>query len=189
MFEYNVVPTSQIMSNSLSDSLPNDKNIVLSFSLLMRLFEWCHEDAKDDLDMHKVMEKLVAFSDGHTPLKIDVYDCLIKDVQEPSCEDSCDNYSNEEDLQNAYNLGQEYAEDNCELSSDGRDYSVVAGQAIKDETGEGASNNELECFWNGYDDNSATITLFKDDEQEQCDNCVDDDTNAEIEKLIMMSRI
>ena len=29
----------------------SDKNIVVSFSLLMRLFEWCHEDANDDIDM------------------------------------------------------------------------------------------------------------------------------------------
>lgn len=62
----------------------NDKNIKISFSLLMRLFEWCHEDAKDDVEMHKVMEKLVAFNDGVNPLTIDVYDCLINNVNCPT---------------------------------------------------------------------------------------------------------
>ena len=62
----------------------SDKNLVISFSLLMRLFEWCHEDAKDDVEMHKVMEKLVAFNDGVNPLTIDVYDCLINDVNCPT---------------------------------------------------------------------------------------------------------
>lgn len=122
----------------------SDKNLILSFSLLMRLFEWCHEDAKDDVEMHRVMEKLVAFNDGVNPLTIDVYDCLINDV-------NCSK-ATEEDIDYAYNLGQELADKNCQLDDDGRNYSTVAGEIIatcKDDDC-GASNDELESFWDGY---------------------------------------
>ena len=166
----------------------SEKNLVISFSLLMRLFEWCKEDAKDDVDLHKVMEKLVAFNDGVNPLKIDVYDCLIADIQ--NCE-----YANEEDLQMAYDLGQEYAENGVELSSDGRDYSLVAGEIITDEkdNGYGASNAELEQFWQGFEATEPTVIELncEDGLPSECPNkCeLDDETIKEIQNLINVSRI
>ena len=39
------------------------KNIIMSPSLLMRLFEWCHEDANDDVDLHKALENIMSFND------------------------------------------------------------------------------------------------------------------------------
>ena len=139
------IDMSQCMNQSNKPS--KDKNIVISFSLLMRLFEWCHEDAKDDVAMHKVMEKLVSFNDGVNPLTIDVYDCLINGSQEN------EEVASDEDLEGAYELGKECAENGEELSSDSRDYSMVAGEIITDEkdNGYGASNAELEQFWNGYE--------------------------------------
>lgn len=139
------IDMSSCMNQSNKPS--KDKNLVISFSLLMRLFEWCHEDAKDDVDMHKLMEKLISFNDGINPLTIDVYECLMNGLNNE--EDASD-----DDLQNAYDLGQEYAENGVELSSNGRDYSMVAGEIITDEkdNGYGASNAELEQFWQGYEE-------------------------------------
>ena len=74
----------------------------------MRLFEWCHEDAQSDVDMHKVMEKLMAFNDGINPLTMEVYDCLIADVKNP-------NECSEEDMDNAYDIGSCCAEMGCDL--------------------------------------------------------------------------
>lgn len=164
----------------------SEKNLVISFSLLMRLFEWCKEDAQDDVEMHKMMEKLVAFNDGVNPLKIDVYDCLISDVKEET-EEYCSN----EELDDAFNLGQEYAENDIELSSDGSDYSLVAGEIITDEkdNGYGASNAELEQFWQGYNATEPTyITLCNDKciEEKCCD--IDDETESQIEYLISLCR-
>ena len=92
MFEENVTNTC---TNGLVSSVKSDKNIILSFSLLMRLFEWCHEEAKNDVAMHKVMEKIVAFNDGINPLTIDTYDVIVanaNDGQESDKED-CENVS------------------------------------------------------------------------------------------------
>lgn len=203
---------NSMLGNNLGKS--SEKNLVLSFSLLMRLFEFMHEDAKDDVAMHKVMEKLVAFSDGVTPLNMDVYDCLIADVQTKSSEEEM---SSEEDLQMAYDLGQEYAMCGEELSSCGRDYSMVAGEIIADERGNGygASNNELEQFWNGYeadqietlypscfrnydvdmsnyDGKPTTFTICADDDcyddcqPEECEIPIE--TMDEIEKIITISK-
>lgn len=201
---------NSVLGNNLGKS--NEKNLILSFSLLMRLFEFMHEDAKDDVAMHKVMEKLVAFSDGTNPLTMEVYDCLIADVQTKN-----EDMSSDEDLQNAYELGQEYAENGVELSSDGEDYSLVAGEIITDEkdNGYGASNAELEQFWQGYDcgeietlrpscfsnydvdmsqydGKPMTITLCADDDcyavddEECCDIPIE--TMDEIEKIINISK-
>lgn len=188
----------------------SEKNLILSFSLLMRLFEWCHEDAKDDVEMHKVMEKLVAFNDGVNPLTIDVYDCLIDNVDCPN--------ATEEDIDYAYNLGQALSDSGCQLSDDGKQYSTVAGKIIttcKDD-GYGASNDELESFWDGYNQcepmqNGKFTELDISDVVNDCrnklitydfsDNCVNDnnvsnqccgtlstDLEKEIENIINISR-
>lgn len=202
---------NSMLGNNLGKS--NEKNLILSFSLLMRLFEFMHEDAKDDVAMHKVMEKLVAFSDGTNPLTMDVYDCLIADVQTKDDEEM----SSDEDLQMAYDLGQECAMNGEELSSCGRDYSMVAGEIIADERGNGcgASNAELEQFWNGYeadqietlypscfrnydvdmsqyDGKPTTFTICADDDcyddypPEECEIPIE--TMDEIEKIITISK-
>ena len=145
MFEQNVST-----ENSLVKSVTSEKNIVVSASLLMRLFEWCHEDAKDDYAMHKVLEKIMRFNDGVNPLTIDTYDVIIANANDGQESDS---QSDETDLENAYELGAEQAELGKELSNDGRDYSIVAGEIVTDnkDNGYGASNDELEAFWNGYE--------------------------------------
>lgn len=191
---------------SVSSKPSKEKNLVISFSLLMRLFEWCHEDAKDDVDMHKVMEKLVSFNDGVNPLTIDVYDCLIDCVKD----------SSSNDVQNAYELGQECAQDGQCLSSQGRDYSIVAGEIISNEkdNGCGASNQEIENFWQGYEEieplqqgrwtemdmsdiieidreKPTVVSLCNDNEYcvEPCEETVDDDLMAQIEAIINMGKL
>ena len=105
-------------------------------------------------------------------------------------------YANEEDLQMAYDLGQEYAEIDIELSSDGGDYSLVAGEIITDEkdNGYGASNAELEQFWQGYD-NGTVISLdcVEDEYTDECEEYEEEcdiPCNAleEIEKIICISK-
>ena len=117
----------------------SDKNIIMTFSLLMRLFEWCHEDAKDDVEMHEAMEKIVSFSDGINPLNIDSYEAIIGK-----------GWSDED----AYNLGKQQAENGMDLTPvEPRDYSKTAGSmitAVKND-GNGASNNEIFAFWDGYE--------------------------------------
>lgn len=194
---------------SVSSKPSKEKNLVISFSLLMRLFEWCHEDAKDDVEMHKVMEKLVSFNDGVNPLTIDVYDCLINGLNN-------EEVASDDNLQNAYDLGQEYAENGVELSSNGRDYSMVAGEIITDEkdNGYGASNAELEQFWQGYEEieplqqgrwtemdmsdiieidreKPTVVSLCNDNEYcaEPCEETVDDDLMAQIEAIINMGKL
>ena len=54
--------------------------LVLTPSLLMRLFEWCHEDAKDDVAMHNAFENIIAFSDGVNPLSMEDYEIIIRDA-------------------------------------------------------------------------------------------------------------
>ena len=136
------------------------------------------------------MEKLVSFNDGVNPLTIDVYDCLINGSQEN------EEVASDEDLEGAYELGKECAENGEELSSDSRDYSMVAGEIISDErdNGYGASNDELEQFWQGYD-NGTVISLdcvedeYADECEEYEEKC-DIPCNAleEIEKIICISK-
>ena len=139
----------------------SDKNIVLSFSLLMRLFEWCHEDAKDDVQMHKAMEKIVAFSDGKTPLTIDCYESIINGLETKNKEDEDKKeepveigYANDKDIFDANNLGKCLANAGIDVSNvDYSDIAPVIIQARDNESlnGYGASNAEIENFWKGYE--------------------------------------
>lgn len=164
-----------VSSSSIKSS---DKNIVMSFSLLMRLFEWCHEEAKDDVQMHQAMEKIVAFNDGVNPLTIDCYDVII----------TPNNMATNTDISQAEELGQQYSDE--ELSSIGRDYSVVAGEIMQNNGFDGISNSELDSFWKGYNiqPNEGETFVIGDDEeccQEVPTECPLED---EIEQIINMSR-
>lgn len=194
------------MSNCMNQSNKpsKDKNLVISFSLLMRLFEWCHEEAKDDVDMHKMMEKLISFNDGVNPLTIDVYDCLLKDIQP-------EDVASDEDLENAYNMGETISAMNIDLSN--VRYSD-AGEIIMTakDNGYGASNNELEQFWQGYGEKEpvqqgcwsemdisnivdreqpTTITIGGEDEQPCCasGDMLDTDMLTQIEEIIKTGRL
>ena len=135
----------------IGNSSSNEKNIVLTPSLLMRLFEWCHEDAANDVAMHKAFEKIISFNDGKNPLNMETYDIIIdgaNDGQEPKATD--------EDLDNAEELGKEIADSGVNLDNvDYSDASFLINMKRGDEFG--SSNDEIESFWKGYDGEEPTV--------------------------------
>lgn len=162
--------SSEPIKSSVTTSESSDKKIVISFPLLMRIMEWCHEDAKDDVEMHKVMEKLIAFNDGINPLTIDVYDCLIADVSENNCQDMV-----------------EPMQTGCFSEYDMTD----AVSAVKKSYDEMIPLDTKSFSWKkGLDDNSTTITLNGDEEcsSEQPQE-VDAELEEEIQNLINLSKL
>jgi hypothetical protein len=57
---------------------PADK-ITLDVPLFIRLLEYAREDAKTDMDLHKVTENAVALSETGKTLTMDQYDAIVKD--------------------------------------------------------------------------------------------------------------
>jgi hypothetical protein len=51
--------------------------IHLNVPLFIRLLEWAREDAKTDMDLHKVAEKAISLSKDET-LTMDHYETLLK---------------------------------------------------------------------------------------------------------------
>lgn len=184
------------------------KNIIMSPSLLMRLFEWCHEDAQDDVDMHKALENIMSFNDGINPLKIDVYDCIIPETVK--AESDGFNVANQEEYEA---LPCSDAQDECCASEMGTclanagvdlsnvRYSDVAPIIIQNRDDEelegyGASNKEIESFWDGYESvEPMTCGNFTEVDMEpvvasmggqcpMCDEPIEDDLQAEIDNII-----
>ena len=171
----------------MMNNIKDEKGIKLSFSLLMRLLEWSKEEAKSDVDLRKVIEKLMAFNDGVNPLNMDVYDCLIADVPHDDYnKDEEDNgeYASEDDLNVAYNIGQDCQDVGCDL--DNVAYSD-AGQIITDikDNGYGASNAELEKFWNGYEKSRLDPECVIACEEEPTE---DEEYDNEIKEIINLGR-
>lgn len=194
------------------------KNIVMSPSLLMRLFEWCHEDAQDDVDMHKALENIMSFNDGINPLKIDVYDSIIPETVKAEPDEVPEDWSDIEGSEcvkaftDGFNIAnqEEYealpcsdAQDECCasemgvcLANAGVDlsnirYSDVAPMIIQNRDNEelegyGASNSEIESFWDGYESvEPMTMTC----DEEPCEQVItepeiESDLQTEIDKII-----
>jgi hypothetical protein len=57
---------------------PADK-ITVDVPLFIRLLEYAREDAKTDMDLHKVTENAVALSETGKTLTMDQYDAIVKD--------------------------------------------------------------------------------------------------------------
>lgn len=56
----------------------NEPDVVkLDIPLLIRLFEYAREDAKTDMDLHNVAEKLIQLSDHGDTLSMDDYDAIV----------------------------------------------------------------------------------------------------------------
>lgn len=135
-----------VLGNKFNTTSDAGKKIILTPSLFMRLLEWAKEDAKDDIALHQVFEKIMAFTDGTNPVGIECYDALIKDATGSSLPPESD----EEDLANAEEMGKQCATCGADLSD--VDYSDVGSIIMQDkDNGYGASNAELEKFWNGYE--------------------------------------
>jgi hypothetical protein len=55
---------------------PTD-TVTVDIPLLIRLLEYAREDAKTDMDLHTVTEKLIAFSKEHATLTMAQYDAIV----------------------------------------------------------------------------------------------------------------
>ena len=72
---------------------PTDK-IAVDVPLFIRLLEFAREDAKTDLDLHKVTENILAMSEGGKTLTMDDYEGIVKDSDSedrPSVNDQINN--------------------------------------------------------------------------------------------------
>lgn len=59
---------------------PKDKvdTVTVDIPLLLRLLEYAKEDAKTDMDLHNVTEKLISLSKEHDVLSMDQYDSIVQ---------------------------------------------------------------------------------------------------------------
>ena len=62
---------------------PTD-TVTVDIPLLIRLLEYAREDAKTDMDLHSVAEKLIAFSKEHDTLTMAQYDAIVGNHSHPS---------------------------------------------------------------------------------------------------------
>jgi hypothetical protein len=62
----------------MTQSNPTDK-ITVDVPLFIRLLEYAREDAKTDMDLHKVTENILALSEEGSTLTMDQYDDIVKD--------------------------------------------------------------------------------------------------------------
>lgn len=166
---FNINECSNIQELNFNSTSENN-TISISPSLFLRLLEWAKEEACGDVCLHQVLENIMSLNGS---LTMDMYGVIIKDVCNE--ESDCDDMASSDDIENAMELGFNKAIAGEELSSDGEDYSLVAGEIITNEkdNGYGASNAEIEAFWQGYDD-------VKEDDEEECSDCqLFDDTEKE----------
>ena len=56
---------------------PSDK-ITVDVPLFIRLLEYAREDAKTDMDLHKVTENILSLSEEGSTLTMDQYDEIVK---------------------------------------------------------------------------------------------------------------
>ena len=61
---------------------PTD-TVTVDIPLLIRLLEYAREDAKTDMDLHSVAEKLIAFSKEHATLTMAQYDAIVGSTSHP----------------------------------------------------------------------------------------------------------
>jgi len=61
---------------------PTDK-IVVDIPLFIRLLEYAREDAKDDMDLHKVTENILSLSKEGNILTMDNYDSIVDNTSQP----------------------------------------------------------------------------------------------------------
>lgn len=167
------------------------KNIIISPSLMMMLLEWASKIGDNDMALHQALENMMSFNDGVNPLKIDCFNVIVPetvDETDPSQSSeikSCD----EEDKECASEIGACLANAGVDISN--IPYSDVAPIIIQnrkneDLEGYGASNSEIESFWDGYESvEPMTMTC----DEEPCEQVISEpeiesDLQAEIDNII-----
>jgi hypothetical protein len=70
--------------DDMGDDFGGDENpedaVAMDVPLLIRILEWAHEDAKSDVELHKVTENLVTMSAEGRTLTMEDYDAAIEGV-------------------------------------------------------------------------------------------------------------
>ena len=76
-FEDALIAQLERKVNKLSES-DNPKDVVkLDVPLFIRLLEYAREDAKTDMDLHSVTEKIIAMSQSGETLTMDQYESIV----------------------------------------------------------------------------------------------------------------
>ena len=73
---YQLVESEQDTSSNPSDKIDT---ITVDIPLLIRLLEYAREDAKSDIDLHNVTEKLIELSKQHHVLSMEHYTAVVGD--------------------------------------------------------------------------------------------------------------
>ncbi len=67
-----------ILSEIINTPQDNPKDVItLDVPLFIRLLEYAKEDAKDDMDLHKVSERIIALSSEGSILDMSNYDQIV----------------------------------------------------------------------------------------------------------------
>lgn len=82
-------PAKQSSANIASSLNPKD-TIRLDIPLFIRLLEYAREDAKDDVDLHSVSERVINLSSSGETLTMDDYDSIVPERTEESVKQRLD---------------------------------------------------------------------------------------------------
>lgn len=164
------------------------KNIIVSSSLMMMLLEWASKQGDNDMVLHQALENLMSFTDGVNPLKIDCFNVIVP--EQPSCEEVEVKDCCEDDKECASEIGACLANAGVDLSN--VNYSDVSPIIIQNRDNEelegfGASNSEIESFWDGYESVDPMAINCSEEEsccQEPCEPEIETDLQAEIDNII-----
>lgn len=167
------------------------KNIIISPSLMMMLLEWASKIGDNDMALHQALENMMSFNDGVNPLKIDCFNVIVPETVDETvtCQKTEIKSCNEEDKECASEIGACLANAGVDISN--ISYSDVAPIIIQNRNNEdlegyGASNSEIESFWDGYE-SVEPITMTCD--EEPCEQVISEpeiesDLQTEIDKII-----
>jgi len=83
-FEDSLMAQLERKVNRLTES-DNPKDVVrLDVPLFIRLLEYAREDAKTDMDLHSVTEKIIAMSQTGETLTMDQYEGIVGSTEQPA---------------------------------------------------------------------------------------------------------
>lgn len=184
--------TQSVLSCPLMNT-PNQeaKNIILSSSLLMMLLEWAAKQGENDMALHQALENIMSFNDGVNPLKIDCFNIIVPETVDETlpCQSTEIKSCDEEDKECASEIGACLANAGVDMSN--VPYSdvspiIIQSRSNDDLDGYGASNAEIESFWDGYE-SVEPITMTCGDEpccSQPCEEVINDDLQTEIDNII-----
>lgn len=181
--------TQSILSCPLMNTPHQEaKNIIVSSSLMMMLLEWASKQGDNDMALHQALENLMSFTDGVNPLKIDCFNVIVP--EQPSCEEVEVKDCCEDDKECASEIGACLANAGVDLSN--VNYSDVSPMIIQNRDNEelegfGASNAEIESFWDGYESVDPMAINCSEEEpccQEPCEPEIETDLQTEIDNII-----